>query len=56
MNVTAIICEMNPLHLGHAHILREIRKTSDCVIAVMSGNFVSGRSVPFWINMAGPKR
>lgn len=40
MNVTAIICEMNPLHLGHAHILREIRKTSDCVIAVMSGNFV----------------
>ena len=40
MKTTAIICEMNPLHLGHAYILREIRKTSDCVIAIMSGNFV----------------
>ena len=40
MRTTAIICEMNPLHRGHAYILREIRKTSDCVIAVMSGNFV----------------
>ena len=40
MRATAIICEMNPLHRGHAYILREIRKTSDCVIAVMSGNFV----------------
>ena len=40
MKTTAIICEMNPLHLGHAYILREIRKTADCVIAVMSGNFV----------------
>lgn len=40
MNVAAIICEMNPLHLGHDYILRKIRKTSDCVIAIMSGNFV----------------
>ena len=40
MSTTAIICEMNPLHLGHAYILQEIKKTSDCVIAIMSGNFV----------------
>ena len=45
MRTTAIICEMNPLHRGHAYILREIRKTSDCVIAVMSGNFVQ-RGMP----------
>ena len=40
MSITAIICEMNPLHHGHAYILGEIKKTSDCVIAIMSGNFV----------------
>lgn len=40
MSITAIICEMNPLHLGHAYILQEIRKTSDCVIGILSGNFV----------------
>ena len=40
MSITAIICEMNPLHLGHAYILQEIKKTSDCVIAILSGNFV----------------
>ena len=40
MRTTAIICEMNPLHRGHAYILGEIRKEAECVIAVMSGNFV----------------
>ena len=40
MKTAAIICEFNPLHHGHAHILGEIRKRADCVIAVMSGNFV----------------
>lgn len=37
-----IICECNPFHSGHAHLIREARRQSgaDFVIAVMSGDFV----------------
>lgn len=38
MNITAIITEYNPFHLGHAYQLSQIK--SDFVIAIMSGNFV----------------
>ena len=41
----AIICEFNPLHNGHRAILEHARGMSDCVIAVMSGNFTQ-RSIP----------
>ncbi len=42
MNITGIIAEFNPLHKGHSYILERARKDagSDCVIVVMSGDFV----------------
>ena len=45
MRTSAVICEFNPLHRGHMHILSEMRKNADCVIAIMSGNFVQ-RAIP----------
>ncbi len=42
MNVTAIICEYNPLHRGHLYHIETARKetNADFIIAIMSGNFV----------------
>lgn len=42
MKVCAVICELNPFHNGHEYLLRSARQLSgaDCVIAVMSGDFV----------------
>lgn len=40
MKISAVICELNPFHRGHAHILGKARENSEVVIAVMSGNFV----------------
>lgn len=42
MNVTAIICEYNPLHKGHLYHIEATRKetNADFMIAIMSGNFV----------------
>lgn len=40
MKISAIICELNPFHSGHAYIFSEAEKESDVLIAVMSGNFV----------------
>lgn len=37
---TAIICEYNPFHNGHAYQLSEARKFSDVILCVMSGNTV----------------
>ncbi len=47
MNVTGIITEYNPFHLGHLHHLKECKKNTNCngVICVMSGNFVQ-RGMP----------
>ena len=45
MKTTAIICELNPLHNGHKYLFDEAGRTSDCVIAVMSGSFTQ-RSEP----------
>ena len=47
MNVTGIITEYNPFHLGHFHHLSECKKNTSCdgVICVMSGNFVQ-RGMP----------
>ncbi len=37
--ITAVICEFNPLHKGHKHLLNKMRENS-LVVCVMSGNFV----------------
>lgn len=43
MKITAIICEYNPFHLGHAYQLQKAAapdgEKTNAVIAVMSGNF-----------------
>lgn len=41
-NTGAVICEFNPIHLGHKYILQKAREYiggNGCLIAVMSGNF-----------------
>ncbi len=40
MRTTVIICELNPLHLGHKYLLDTAHKDADCIIAIMSGSFV----------------
>ncbi len=41
MKICAIICELNPFHNGHKHLLEQARALSDCtaVLCIMSGNF-----------------
>jgi predicted nucleotidyltransferase len=38
MNLTSVICEYNPFHMGHAYQLSEMKK-GKAVVAVMSGSF-----------------
>lgn len=47
MEIVGIICEYNPLHLGHAKQIRRIKEAFfDCaVVCLMSGNFVQ-RGMP----------
>lgn len=42
MKICAIICEYNPFHNGHLYHIREAKRLSgaDCVLCLMSGNFV----------------
>jgi len=40
MKISALIAEFNPFHLGHKLLVDNMKKHSDAVIAVMSGNFV----------------
>ena len=42
MKACGIIAEYNPFHEGHIHHIAETRRSTgaDCIIAVMSGNFV----------------
>ena len=40
MQITGIICEYNPLHLGHQKQIRYLRSRGDAVVCLMSGNFV----------------
>lgn len=37
---TGIICEFNPFHSGHKYLIDTVKKSSDAVICVMSGNIV----------------
>ncbi|MBE6562112.1 MAG: nucleotidyltransferase family protein [Ruminococcaceae bacterium] len=38
--ITAVICELNPLHIGHKYVFEKAREYGETVVAVMSGNFV----------------
>lgn len=41
MKTAAVICEFNPLHNGHKYLIDTIKSQhADCVVAIMSGNFV----------------
>lgn len=41
MKICGIICEYNPFHNGHAFLIEQAKKKSDCdaIVCVMSGNF-----------------
>ena len=39
--IAGIVCEFNPLHLGHQHLLQQVReKGAETIVCAMSGNFV----------------
>ena len=41
MRAAGLIAEFNPFHAGHARLIAQMRASgADCVVAVMSGNFV----------------
>ncbi len=40
IKASAVICECNPLHLGHEYVFTNAKDRADCVVAIMSGNFV----------------
>lgn len=40
MKISALIAEFNPFHAGHRLLIDNMRRESDGVIAIMSGNFV----------------
>lgn len=40
LKVTGIICEYNPLHLGHKRQLDHIRRSGSKIVCLMSGNYV----------------
>ncbi len=45
MKIGGIIAEYNPFHNGHEFQLSQVRKTSDAVVAVMSGSVVQRGSI-----------
>jgi len=52
MKLAAIICEFNPLHKGHAYLIKQAKEVTnaDAVICIMSPNFVQ-RAEPAVANM-----
>lgn len=40
MSVIGIVCEFNPFHNGHKHLIDSVKKQGDIVVCTMSGNFV----------------
>lgn len=40
MSIIGVVCEFNPFHNGHKHLIDSVKKENDIVVAVMSGNFV----------------
>jgi predicted nucleotidyltransferase len=46
MKISAIVCELNPLHFGHKYLIDNIKKNiATHIVGIMSGNFVQ-RSEP----------
>lgn len=40
MSVIGIVCEFNPFHNGHKHLINSVKEDGDIVVCVMSGNYV----------------
>ena len=40
MSVIGIVCEFNPFHNGHKHLIDSVKADGDIVVCIMSGNFV----------------
>lgn len=40
MSVIGIVCEFNPFHKGHQHLIDSVKQQGDIVVCVMSGNYV----------------
>ncbi len=40
MSVIGIVCEFNPFHNGHKHLIDSVKAGGDIIVCVMSGNFV----------------
>ncbi len=40
MSVIGIVCEFNPFHKGHKHLIDSVKQQGDVVVCVMSGNYV----------------
>lgn len=38
--ISAVICELNPQHTGHAYLFEKAKKNARCLVAIMSGSFV----------------
>ncbi len=38
--ISAVVCELNPLHIGHKYVFEKAKEYGGVVVAVMSGNFV----------------
>ena len=47
-NSTAIICELNPIHPGHRHLLKLASATFSPIIAVVGGNFTQRGEAALW--------
>ena len=48
VKVSAVICELNPMHQGHRYIFERAKENADVLVAVMSGNYVQrGESAIF---------
>lgn len=48
MKATGIIAEFNPFHNGHKYLVDSAKAKSDCVIAVISGNYVQRGSPAYF--------
>lgn len=48
MKIAGIICEYNPMHLGHSYQIEETKKilNTDAIIAIMSGNVMQRGEFP----------
>lgn len=40
MSIIGIVCEFNPFHKGHKHLIDSVKQQGDIIVCVMSGNYV----------------